>query len=136
MSSPIQEVAAGTGHTRVLVVDDNVDACDSLAAVVRMLGHDAQMAFDGQEAVDVAATYRPHLILMDISLPRLNGYEAAAVIREQDGGADIVLVALTGWGRDEDRREALAKGFHHHVTKPIDFDLLKRLLDNPGRASH
>ncbi len=120
----------------MLVVDDSVDACDSLAAVVRMLGHDARTAFDGQQAVDEAAAFNPQLILMDISLPKLTGYEAAARIREQDGGADIVLVALTGWGRDEDRREALAHGFQHHVTKPIDFDVLKRLLADITPAPH
>ncbi len=114
---------------RVLVVDDSVDACESLAAVVQMLGHTARTAFDGQQAVDIAAEFRPQLVLMDISLPKLNGYEAAAAIRAHEGGSDITFVALTGWGRDEDRRDALAAGFQHHVTKPIDFTLLRSLLD-------
>lgn len=135
MSPAFQEIPVGTGGARVLVVDDSADACDSLAAVVRMLGHNAQTAFDGQQAVDAAAAFRPQLILMDITLPHLSGYEAAALIRQQDGGADIVLVALTGWGGDADRREALANGFQHHVTKPIDFDLLKRLLDGLPRPA-
>ena len=120
--------AAPTGR-RVLVVDDSVDACESLAAVVQMLGHTARTAFDGQQAVDVAAEFRPQLVLMDISLPKLNGYEAAALIRKQDGGSDVTFVALTGWGRDEDREQALNAGFHHHVTKPIDFTVLRELLN-------
>lgn len=135
MSSFLSDTPSRITGARVLVVDDSVDACDSLAAVVRMLGHDARTAFDGQQAVDEAAAFSPQLILMDISLPRLSGYEAAAMIREQAGGADIVLVALTGWGRDEDRREALANGFHHHVTKPINFDVLKQLLDSAVRSA-
>jgi CheY-like chemotaxis protein len=129
MSAPILPVDAAVGH-RVLVVDDSIDACESLAAVVQMLGHTSRTAFDGQQAVDIAAEFQPDLVLMDISLPRLNGYEAAACIRTQTGNADTIFVALTGWGRDEDRREALAAGFHHHVTKPLDFVLLRKLLDD------
>ncbi len=114
----------------MLIVDDSVDACESLAAVVQMLGHTARTAFDGQQAVDVASAFLPQLVLMDISLPRLNGFQAAAMIRAQDGNADAVFVALTGWGRDEDRRDALAAGFQHHVIKPIDFVLLRTMLDD------
>lgn len=113
---------------RVLVVDDSHDACDSLAAVVRMIGHDAATAYDGQQAVDQAAQYRPDIILMDLSLPRLSGYEAAALIRQQQGGPDAVLVALTGWGGDEDRRNTMAAGFDHHFIKPLDFDALRKLI--------
>jgi CheY-like chemotaxis protein len=126
---PPHSPGASVGR-RVLVVDDSVDACESLAAVVHMLGHTARTAFDGQQAIDVAATFLPQLVLMDISLPKVNGYQAAAAIRGQDGNADAVFVALTGWGREEDRRDALAAGFQHHVTKPIDFVLLRQILDD------
>jgi len=119
-----------TTPRRVLVVDDNVDACESLAAVVQMFGHVSATAFDGQQAVEMAAAFHPDLILMDITLPRLSGYEAAALIRADSGAAGVTFVALTGWGREEDRLEALAAGFHHHVVKPIDFSLLKQLLGN------
>jgi CheY-like chemotaxis protein len=115
---------------RVLVVDDNVDACESLAAVVGMFGHVSATAFDGQQAVEVAAAFHPDLILMDITLPRLSGYEAAVLIRAGLGNREVTFVALTGWGREEDRLEALAAGFDHHVVKPIDFSLLKQLLGN------
>jgi len=121
-----------TTPRRILVVDDSVDACESLSAVVQMLGHVSATAFDGQEAVEVAAVFRPQLILMDITLPRLSGYEAAALIRAQDGGDAIIFVALTGWGGEQDRRDALSAGFHHHVVKPIDFEVLKQLLDGTG----
>lgn len=119
----------------MLVVDDSHDACDSLAAVVRMIGHDAATAYDGQQAVDQASHYRPDIILMDLSLPRLSGYEAAALIREQQGGSDAVLVALTGWGGDEDRRNTLAAGFHHHFIKPLDFDALRKLIASTVSAT-
>lgn len=129
MHEPPDPPARSAGR-RVLIVDDSVDACESLAAVVQMLGHTARTAFDGQQAVDVASAFLPQLVLMDISLPRLNGFQAAAMIRAQDGNADAVFVALTGWGRDEDRRDALAAGFQHHVIKPIDFVLLRTMLDD------
>jgi len=119
-----------TAPRRVLVVDDNVDACESLAAVVQMFGHVSATAFDGQQAVEVAAAFHPDLILMDITLPRLSGYEAAVLIRAGLGNREVTFVALTGWGREEDRLEALAAGFDHHVVKPIDFSLLKQLLGN------
>ena len=120
---------------RVLVVDDNVDSADSLTAVVRMLGHDAQTAYDGLAAVEMAAELHPDLILMDITLPKLSGYEAAARIRQAPGSGHIVLVALTGWGREEDKREALAAGFSHHFIKPVDFPALKRLLAETSAAA-
>lgn len=125
---PLPAARDGVRKCRVLIVDDSHDACDSLAAVVRMIGHEAATAYDGQQAVDQAAGYRPDIILMDLSLPRLSGYEAAALIREQVGGSDAVLVALTGWGGDEDRRNTMAAGFHHHFIKPLDFDALRKLI--------
>lgn len=119
---------APSRRCRVLIVDDNVDSADSLTAVVRMFGHDAETAYDGLAAVEKAIELVPDLILMDISLPKLSGYEAAARIRTSPACAHTVLVALTGWGRDEDKREALEAGFTHHFIKPVDFPALKRLL--------
>ena len=113
---------------RALVVDDGVDSCDSLAAVIRMLGYDTAVAYDGREAVRVAAEFRPDLILMELSLPILSGQEAAAQIRAQDGGDNIMLIALTGWGRPNGEGLLAASGFHDHVIKPIDLDRLKTLL--------
>lgn len=113
---------------RVLVVDDNADSADSLTALVRLLGHDAETAYDGLTAVEKAMAFVPDVILMDISLPTLSGYEAAERIRTVPACAHTVLAALTGWGSDEDKLEATQAGFTHHFIKPVDFSALKRLL--------
>lgn len=113
---------------RVLVVDDNRDSADTLAMMLRILGHDAHTAYDGQEAVDRTAELAPDAALLDIGMPRLNGYEAATQIRQLPGGDQLLLVALTGWGQDEDRDRALASGFDSHLVKPIDHQELNKLL--------
>lgn len=113
---------------RVLVVDDNRDSADTLAMMLRILGHDAHTAYDGQEAVDRTAELAPDAALLDIGMPRLNGYDAAAQIRQLPGGDQMLLVALTGWGQDEDRDRALASGFDSHLVKPIDHQELNKLL--------
>jgi len=110
------------------VVDDNRDAADSLATMLRMMGNDVRTAYDGLEAVQAAATFRPDVLLLDIGLPRMNGYEAARHIREQPWGRSMALIALTGWGQEEDRRRALDAGCDHHLTKPADPAALQKLL--------
>jgi len=122
------ERAVAAVTRRILVVDDNWDSAESLVMFLRMLGNDVHTAHDGLEAVEVAATFRPDVVLLDIGLPRLNGYEAARQIREKSGTGEIVLVAVTGWGQDEDRRRSREAGFDYHLTKPVDFDALQRLL--------
>jgi PAS domain S-box-containing protein len=119
---------------RILVVDDNRDAADSLAMVLSMAGHEVRTAYDGVEAVRTAANYRPDLVLLDIGLPKQNGYEAARQIRQEPWGKDMFLVALTGWGQEEDKRRATEAGFNHHLTKPIDPAVLEGLLANISRA--
>lgn len=116
------------GSRRILIVDDNRDAADTLGLLLRDMGNIVHLAYDGLEAVAAAATYQPEIILLDIGLPKLNGYEAARRIREAPGGADILLVALTGWGQDEDRRRSREAGFDHHLTKPVGFAALEKLL--------
>jgi CheY-like chemotaxis protein/nitrogen-specific signal transduction histidine kinase len=130
-----REEAVMPATRRILVVDDNRDAADSLAMLLRMMGNEVRMAHDGLDAVGAAAAFQPDVVLLDIGLPELNGYEAARRIRQQDSGAGMVLVALTGWGQEEDRRRALAAGFDHHMTKPVDFNDLRKLLaeTNAGR---
>ena len=113
---------------RVLVVDDNRDSADSLAMLLQVTGHEVHIAHDGPEAVAEAATFQPHVILLDIGLPRLNGYEAARRIREQQRHKGLTLVALTGWGQDEDRRRSEEAGFDAHMIKPVDFGALTKLL--------
>jgi CheY-like chemotaxis protein len=122
---------------RILVVDDNRDAVESLGMLLEMMAYDVRTAEDGLEAVDVAAAFRPDVILLDIGLPRLNGYETAQRIRQLDGGRDTLLVALTGWGQEEDRRRSREAGFDHHLVKPVDPDALEQLLQQhtAGRRS-
>lgn len=127
MSTPSDD-SPPTTPCRVLVVDDSVDSGDSLAAVIGLLGHNARVVYDGAAAVTAATEFRPHLVLMDLTLPVLSGYEAAARIREQQGDRDVMLVALTGWGRAEDEELTATAGFQRHVVKPLDFDLLRELL--------
>ena len=110
------------------MVDDNRDSADSLGMLLRLKGNDIRTAHDGLEAVAAADTFRPELVLLDIGLPKLNGYDAARRIRQQPWGAAVVLVALTGWGQEEDRRRSHEAGFDFHVVKPVDLAALEQLL--------
>lgn len=113
---------------RILVVDDNVDSAASMAMLLKVRGNETAMARDGLEAVEAAERFRPDVVLLDLGLPKLNGYDACRRIREQPWGKDMVLVALTGRGEDEDRRRSQEAGFHHHMLKPVDYPALMRLL--------
>ena len=117
---------------RILVVDDNRDSADSLAMLLKLTGHDVHTAHDGLEAVEAAATFQPDVILLDIGMPRLNGYEAARRIREQQRHKGLTLVALTGWGQEEDRRRSEEAGFDSHLVKPVDLAALTKLLAELG----
>ena len=112
---------------RVLIVDDNQDAAESLAILLRLAGCDVRTAHDGLEAVGAAAVFRPDVAILDLGLPGLNGYEVARRIRKEQG-TGVRLIAVTGWGQDEDRRRTAAAGFDHHLTKPVELDELRRLL--------
>jgi CheY-like chemotaxis protein len=113
---------------RILAADDNVDAATSLGMMLRLMGHETRVVHDGLRAVEEAESFRPDVALLDIGMPKLNGYEAAQCIRRASWGKDIVLVALTGWGQDDDKRRALEAGFDHHFTKPVNLTDLQRLL--------
>jgi len=117
-----------SGRKRILVVDDNVDSAESLTVLLGLTGNETRTAYDGLEALEEAASFRPDVILLDIGLPELNGYDVARKIREQSWGEKMTLVALTGWGQDEDRRRSKEAGFNHHLTKPVDLAALKKLL--------
>jgi CheY-like chemotaxis protein len=117
---------------RVLIADDNRDPANSLATLLQLLGHDVHTANDGLEAVKAAALLQPDVILLDIGMPRLNGYEAARQIREQPRVNGLTLVALTGWGQPEDRRRSEDVGFDVHLTKPVDMMQLTKLLAESG----
>jgi len=118
---PSVQPAPGESSTRhrILVVDDNVDAAESLAMLLAMMGNETLTAHDGLEALDLAPAFRPDVILLDIGMPKLNGYDVGRLIRQQAWGKDIVLVALTGWGQDEDKRRSLEAGLDFHLTKPV-----------------
>ena len=132
-SAMTREPAASTSPLRILIVDDNRDAAGMLAMLLQFSGHDTHTARDGVEAVEAAREQQPDVILLDIGLPRLNGYEAARKIREQqrEPGRPF-LVALTGWGQDEDRRRSEEAGFDAHLVKPVDETALGNLLADLG----
>ena len=117
------------GHRcRVLIVDDNVDTTTSMALLLNASGHEVQTAHDGPTALDAAVDYRPDVVILDIGLPGLNGYEVARRMRHQAALADAVLIAITGYGQETDRQTALAAGFNHHLVKPVDFALVRNIL--------
>jgi signal transduction histidine kinase/ActR/RegA family two-component response regulator len=113
---------------RVLIVDDLPDSVDSMGTMLELLGHEVATAHDGREAIEAAARFHPDVVLLDIGLPNMNGYEAAQQIRANARGKRMMLVALTGWGQEEDKRRALAAGFDLHVTKPVEPATLEQLL--------
>jgi PAS domain S-box-containing protein len=120
--------AVGSIARRVLVVDDSHDAAESLAMLLEFEGHEVYKAHDGADAVTVAERVRPDIVLMDIGLPILNGYEACRRIRDHAWGAPIVMVAITGWGQDEDREQSRGAGFDLHLVKPVDHEKLLRVV--------
>ncbi len=113
---------------RILVVDDNRDAARSMARVLRLTGHDTEVAHDGLEALALGAAFRPDVVVMDIGMPRLNGHDAARRMREQPWGRDATLVALTGWGSAQDRQRSREAGFDHHLVKPADLQEIQRII--------
>lgn len=115
-------------HRRILIVDDNLDSADSLAMLLEITGNKTYMAHDGVEAVEAIEKHRPEVVLLDIGLPRLDGHEVCRRVREQPWGKDIVMIALTGWGQEDDRRKSEEAGFNGHLVKPVDYDKLLELL--------
>ncbi|WP_435018383.1 response regulator [Tundrisphaera sp. TA3] len=123
--------------TRVLVVDDNVHAAESLAMVIQIWDHETRVVHNGTDAIEAVAEFRPQVVLLDIGLPGRDGYSVAGELRGLPEGREILLVAMTGYGREEDFRRSSEAGFDHHLVKPLDFDNLERILaDVPSaRAS-
>jgi len=126
-SGPEPPLAAGE-RLRVLMVDDNADAAASVAMLLELEGHRVFLAHDGYAALEASRVHRPDVILLDIGLPGMNGYEAARQLRQQPGMMDVLLVAMTGYGQAEDRRRSSEAGFDHHLVKPVDPDELQELL--------
>ncbi len=121
----------GVSNKRILLADDNRDAAESLAIILRLEGHEVELAHDGQSALRSFEARRPDVALLDIGMPNSNGYEVARRIRAVPEGRDVLLIAITGWAQDADKVESRAAGFDHHLTKPIEPDALIGLLALP-----
>ena len=129
MPKPMAAREATQPH-RILIVDDNVDSAESLAMLLKITGNQTHMAHDGLEAIEAVEKHRPEVVLLDIGLPDLNGLDVCRHVREQSWGRDIVVIALTGWGQEEDRRKSQEAGFNGHLVKPVDYDELLELLSS------
>ncbi len=127
-SHPDRAAAARVISRRILVVDDNRDSANSLAMVLSLDGHDVRRAYDGVDALEIAPQFCPEVVLLDIGMPRLDGYAVARELRRQAWASEVVLVALTGWGQVEDKRRATEAGFDGHLVKPVKPDDLRDLL--------
>jgi CheY-like chemotaxis protein len=124
-------VASVPASHRVLVVDDDQDVGDSLVMLLQLMGADVRVAYNGAAALATVAEFKPHLALVDIGMPNMDGHETARRIRLMPEGKNLVLVALSGWGGDDDRRRAMEAGFDHHFVKPMEIDALECLLASP-----
>jgi PAS domain S-box-containing protein len=120
--------------SRVLVIEDNVDVARTLVSVLKLLNYQVWTAYDGPTGLDAARDHHPDVVLLDIGLPGLNGYQVAAQLRQEDFGKDLLLVAVSGYGNDEYRQQARFAGFDHFVTKPVDYNTLRTLLVSPGES--
>jgi CheY-like chemotaxis protein len=135
--APAARVAPGGQvgpNKRILLADDNRDAAESLAIILRLEGHEVELAHDGAAALQSYAAMRPDVALLDIGMPKANGYEVARQIRAGPGGDQCMLIAITGWAQDSDKARSRAAGFDHHLTKPVEPDTLIELLAPPSSS--
>ena len=121
---------------RILVVDDNPDSASSLATLLGISGYQTSIAKDGLEAVVAAESFQPDVVLLDLGLPKLSGVDAARRIREQPWGKEMLLIALTGWGQEDDRKRSKDAGFDAHVVKPVDHDTLMDVIAHLPPEDH
>ena len=121
---------------RILVVDDNPDALESLSRLVSLMGNEVHQARDGLEALEIGQSCLPDIVLMDLGMPNVDGYEAARRMRQEPWGRDVALVATTGWGQEEDRRRTAEAGFDRHLVKPIAIDALREVLGAPAPSRY
>jgi CheY-like chemotaxis protein len=119
---------ATTPRCRVLIADDNYDAAVSLAMLLTVSGSDVRLAHDGHDALSVARIFRPHVAILDIGMPKLNGYEVAKGIRAEPWATRVLLLAVTGWGQPADQQRAYQAGFDYHLTKPAEPAEIERLI--------
>jgi CheY-like chemotaxis protein len=132
---PVQPHDLNPPACRILVVDDNKDATETLAELLRMLGNEVAVALDGTSAVEQVVRFRPDVVLLDIGLPDISGFEVARRVRQLERIAQPTLIALTGWGQQQDKEMAALAGFDEHWTKPVDIDRLQALSRNSTRPA-
>jgi PAS domain S-box-containing protein len=130
-ASAVESDMGNSACHRVLVVDDNVDSAESIALLLELNGHEVRMAHDGPAALEMAYSFHPQVVVLDIGLPGMDGYEVARRLRSEAQMQNVILIALTGYGQSEDRQHSLAAGFNHHLVKPVDPEVLQTLI-----ASH
>ena len=123
------ESAADTPTRRVLLADDNVDGAETMGMLLESNGHEIHLAHSGTAALEAVKRLKPDIVILDIGMPDMDGYEVAERIRHEAWGKKLKLIAITGWGQAEDKRRAIAAGFDHHMTKPVDPDDLEKLFD-------
>jgi CheY-like chemotaxis protein len=119
---------------RILVADDNRDVVESFQIMLRILGHEVQTALDGLEAIEKAEQFRPDVIILDVGMPMLDGYETASRIRQRPWSRDVVLIAVTGWGNEKDKLKSAAAGFNVHLVKPVDATTILEALDQMDQS--
>lgn len=128
-STASADAAPASRGRRVLVVDDNHDSAESMAMLLQVTGHEVRTAHEGTGALQIALEYRPECVLLDIGLPGMNGYAVAERLRALPGFGNVIMIAMTGYGQEEDRQRSREAGFDHHLVKPLDFDVLTSILD-------
>jgi DNA-binding response OmpR family regulator len=117
------------------VADDNRDATESLAALLRMVGHEVRIAYDGVEAVGVASEYRPDAVVLDIGMPKMSGYDVAKKLRAESTGRELTIIAVSGWGQEADKQRSRESGIDHHLVKPLEPSSLLRVLATSARGN-
>jgi CheY-like chemotaxis protein len=127
-ATPQHEASSNREAPRVLVVDDNYDSADSIALLLNLWGHECRTVYDGNAVPGAVHEFRPDIVLLDIGLPGIDGYELARRLRAQPETRDLLLVAMTGYGQDQDRQLTREAGFDHHLVKPVDMETLKSIL--------
>jgi CheY-like chemotaxis protein len=128
----LNQASGSEKPVRVLVVDDNYDAAESLAFLLSLEGHTVDVAYDGVSALSEAAKFQPQVVLLDIGMPGMDGYQVARELRAGESTRSMTIIALTGYGQPDDRERASAAGFDDHLTKPVDTELLKEILRTKG----
>jgi CheY-like chemotaxis protein len=120
---------------RILLVDDNAESTEPLSLLLQAKGHETRVSTDGEEAIAAADDFKPHCVLLDLGLPKIDGYEVARRLRQRPYGEDLVLVALTGWAGKDIRSKAAEAGFDYHLVKPVNWEELERIVESASRQT-